>query len=154
VKQMPDVVAPPPVEKVLKAYVFIESEKPQPFRWNLYKKKYFVTDGWIKFRYGKHQLEVPSGTEFDGPSIPRIFWGIVGLSPLDDDALLASCAHDWVCDNPDEMPRVMGDALFVSCLGPIIFNGESHKGVRKCRRRAMYLAVRGWTTYMQWKAGE
>lgn len=151
---MPDEVAPPPAEKVLRAYVFIESEKPVPFRWNLYGAKRFVTDGWIKFRYGKRELEVPHGTEFDGPSIPRICWSISGLSPLDDDTLLASCAHDWICDHPDEMPRVMGDALFVSAMGPIVFNGQTYPGVPKCRRRAMYLAVRLWTTYVQWRAGE
>jgi hypothetical protein len=151
---MPDEPTPPPVEKVLKTYVFVESEKPLPFRWNLYRKKCFVTDGWIKFRYGKRDLEVPSGTEFDGPSIPRIFWSLVGFSPLDDDTLLASCAHDWICEHDDEMPRVMGDALFVSAMGPIVFNGEVRKGVPKWRRRAMYLAVRLWTTFVQWRAGE
>lgn len=133
--------------KVLASYVYVESVEPQPIRRNLYGRTWYVTDGIVRIRYGKHSLEIPSGYEFDGPSIPRLFWSIVGLSPLDDEALFASLGHDWVCDHPDEMPRVMGDALFVSAMGPHVWNGRTFPGVPNCRRRLMYFAVRFWSTW-------
>jgi hypothetical protein len=52
-----------------------------------------------------------------------------------------------VCEHPDEMPRVMGDGLFVSMLGPHVWNGRTYRGAPRCRRRAMYLAVRMYTTW-------
>lgn len=102
----------------------------------------YVTIDVCAIRFGPHELVIGKGFTFDGPSIPRILWWIAGLSPCDLDTVLAALVHDWVCEHPDELPRIVGDAIFFHLLGPIMFNGRRLPGVGPWRRRAMYLAVR------------
>lgn len=98
----------------------------------------YVTLTKIVFRYGKHRLVIDAGYEFDGASIPQILWWIPGFSPVGLH-LWAALAHDWICDHPDELDRVIGDAIFVSLL--------KHTGVRWYRRVPMYVAVRSWSIF-------
>jgi len=117
------------------------------------KQKRFVTLCALRYRFGDGEVRrVPSCFEFDGPSIPRAFWWIAGLSPADIDTALAACIHDYGCANPDKIPRDMADAMFRVALGPAtIFTGDDCKdgeelpGVEPWRRNAMYVGVRYWS---------
>lgn len=104
---------------------------------------YYVTLCPIQFQRGNKSMLVPQGYEFDGASIPSILWWIPGFSPIGLH-LWAALAHDWICDHPDELDRVIGDAIFVSLL--------KHTEVPWYRRIPMYAAVRIWSIYRGIKA--
>ena len=124
--------------------VKIYSEFRNPFALNLLgnPNKRFVTVSPLRYIIGGYELPIPMGYEFDGPSIPRPLWWIAGLSPADIDTAPASCAHDYICEHPELLPRIMGDGLFFTVLGGAALNGEDLPAVEESRREAMYLAVR------------
>lgn len=74
-------------------------------------KVWLVTLCPITYRLGRHTLLIPVGYEFDGASIPRLFWMIPGFAPLGAH-LWGALIHDFCCDNPAEVPRPIGDAIF------------------------------------------
>ena len=84
-----------------------------------------------------HTVEIPAGYRFDGASIPRLAWSIIG-APFNPDFCLAACCHDWYCEHSHELgdyqARVIGDAVFFALL--------KRAGVAKWRRILMYFAVR------------
>ena len=62
------------------------------------------------------ELEIGRGYTWDGASIPRQLWWLVG-KPLDPRFALASLVHDWICENAETRPqRVFGDAMFLWLL--------------------------------------
>ena len=79
-------------------------------------------------------VTVPSGYVFDGASIPRLFWSIIG-SPTDPQFMRAALVHDWLCDHVvRSRDRRLADEIFLYLLEC------SSVPVRK--RYAMYAAVR------------
>lgn len=82
-----------------------------------------------------HWVRIPPGYRFDGASIPRLLWSLIG-SPFDPDLMTAACVHDWYCDHSGEcyQSRVIGDAVFFYLL--------TKAGVARWRRVLMYLGVR------------
>jgi hypothetical protein len=98
-----------------------------------------------------HAVEIPVGYRFDGASIPRLAWSIIG-APFDPSYCLAACIHDWYCEHSHEIgdyqARVIGDAVFFSLL--------KKAGVSRWRRIAMYLAVRinSWWFYGRRSCGK
>lgn len=40
---------------------------------------------------------IPRGYEFDGASVPRLFWGLLGYMPFGLH-IVAALEHDWLCD--------------------------------------------------------
>lgn len=69
------------------------------------KKKYpFINkkDLIIKIDYSKknktYQFIIPKGYCFDGASVPRFFWRIIG-SNTDNNFLIAAMVHDYLCEN-------------------------------------------------------
>lgn len=104
-------------------------------------EKRFVLLCDVCFQIGDETLIVPKGFEFDGPTIPRPLWIFAGFSPADIDLAFASCGHDFVCDNPEKLPRAIGDAIFFELLGPVTFNEHELAGVGKSRRIALAGAV-------------
>lgn len=84
-----------------------------------------------------HVVTIPVDYRFDGASIPRAAWSIIG-APFEPDFCLAACVHDWYCEHSHEcgdyQARVIGDAVFFWLL--------AKAGVPCWKRVAMYLAVR------------
>lgn len=84
-----------------------------------------------------HTITLPEGYGFDGASIPRPIWSIVG-HPFDPSFIEAAAVHDWYCDRAAELRdyqlRVIGDAVFFALL--------RRAGVSWFKRSAMYAAVR------------
>jgi hypothetical protein len=91
-----------------------------------------------------HTVSIPVGYRFDGASIPRLAWSLIG-APFEPDFCLAACVHDWYCDHSHELgdyqARVIGDAVFFRLL--------QRAGVSRLRRMLMYGAVRlnSWWFY-------
>lgn len=82
----------------------------------------------------KHFVRIPEGYIFDGASIPRWAWSIVGY-PFEPDLIEAACVHDWYCDRATHyFERVIGDNVFLKLL--------ADAGVPTWRRAIMYAAVR------------
>jgi hypothetical protein len=86
-----------------------------------------------------HWLEIPKGYEFDGASIPRALWSLIG-SPFQPEYLKAACFHDWVCEHAIRYThRTAGDEVFLQLL--------TDAGVPYWRRAIMFAGVRlySWT---------
>ncbi len=82
-----------------------------------------------------HFVMIPKGYRFDGASIPRLLWSVIG-SPFEPDLMVAACVHDWYCEHTADsyQSRVIGDAVFFFLL--------TEAGVAHWRRVLMYLGVR------------
>ena len=82
-----------------------------------------------------HWVVIPKGYEFDGASIPRLCWALIG-SPFEPDLMLPACVHDWYCEHTAEcyQSRVIGDGVFFYLL--------RQAKVPRWRRIIMYLGVR------------
>lgn len=127
--------------------VWVYSSLKQPIERSLFVDKRYTCKCPIDVRWGKQRMLIEQGYAFDGPTTPRMFWGITGFSPLDDETVLPSLVHDYCCDHPEEMPRVMADGLFVSAMTCLVFNGQTVRAVPKWRRVPMYLAVRAYSVW-------
>ena len=88
-------------------------------------------------------IQVNPGFDFDGASVPRALWSVVG-SPMTDGYQRAACLHDalYACEY---FPRDVCDTLFLEAM--------KSDGVGYARRYAMYWAVRGagWTVWNKHK---
>lgn len=86
---------------------------------------------------------VPSGYLFDGASIPRALWTLVG-SPMDPQFVRAALIHDWLCDHVVERrDRRLADDIFLYLL--------DYSNVPECKRYAMYAGVRMYALLF-WKS--
>ena len=91
------------------------------------------------------EIAIPAGYHWDGATIPRPCWSIIGR-PEDPQFALASLAHDWFCEQSETRPiRVMGDAIFLWLL--------RHAGVSAWRHYAMFLAVSAYRRFV-WRAAK
>ena len=89
------------------------------------------------------EIAIPKGYPWDGATIPRPCWAIIG-HPIDPQFALASLAHDWFCEHSATRPiRVMGDAVFLWFL--------CYAGVLVWWHYAMFLAVSAYRRLI-WRA--
>ncbi len=89
------------------------------------------------------EVSIPRGYRWDGASIPRFCWWIIGR-PKDPRFALASLVHDWICEEAETRPqRVFGDACFLWLL--------RDAGVAPWRHYAMFLAVTAYRRLV-WRA--
>lgn len=103
-------------------------------------KQAFEVTAPLVYNDGIVQLTVHEGFDFDGASVPRGLWSIIG-SPMTDGYQRAGCLHDALYAG-EIFDRSICDNLFLEAM-------ESD-GVGYFKRYAMYWAVRsaGW---MVWK---
>ncbi len=73
-----------------------------------------VTDK-IKNRF--YNFTIPEGYCFDGASVPRFFWRIIG-SNTDNKFLVAAMVHDYMCENHEciNFDRALSTKIFDSLL--------------------------------------
>jgi hypothetical protein len=95
---------------------------------------------------GEYSMVLPANYQWDGASIPRLCWSLLGITPDTPSSLIASAFHDKGCESP-HIPQVVADATFVSLLRPIRFNGRRLKGVGMVRATLMYMAVRAYSIF-------
>jgi len=97
--------------------------------WQVLKKFDYITDkGEI--------INIPVGFEFDGASIPKVGWIVVG-HPLSQEYLAPSAIHDSLY-RTQELSRKRSDHIFKEAM--------RDKGVDWWKRTMMWSAVRmfGW----------
>lgn len=92
-----------------------------------------ITKAPHTFIIGKDQMTIPEGYEFDGASIPRVFWTIIG-PPFSPRFMEASLVHDYLCNI--KYDREAADKKFKHLL--------RKAGVSSWRASAMYSAVRAY----------
>lgn len=56
-------------------------------------------------------IEVPAGFLFDGASIPRLAWTIIGVTPFDHKIIHAAVIHDWLYSTRS-LSRKLSDDVF------------------------------------------
>lgn len=56
-------------------------------------------------------IEVPAGFLFDGASIPRLAWTIIGVTPYDNKIIHAAVIHDWLYSTRS-LSRKLSDVVF------------------------------------------
>ena len=85
------------------------------------------------------RITVKAGFDFDGASIPKAFWSVVG-NPLTGKYRIAALVHD-VLYASEKFPRELADEVFLDLM-------KQH-GVGYVKRYTMYGAVRsaGWTVW-------
>lgn len=118
-----------------------------PIAVNLDQIGMFTTVCMITYRYGdgEYYLTIPEGFTFDGASIPWIIRIVPGFAKLDWH-LLAALPHDYACDNPNKIPRSVGDGIFVSVLVALAENRkDASKKLTVVQGYLMFLAVWTWT---------
>ena len=88
---------------------------------------------------GVYKIGLPEGYSWDGATIPRVWWSIMG-HPLKQEFRLASLVHDWRCEHAKTgAERMVGDALFLELL--------EKAGLPRWRRIGMWVAVRVWSLF-------
>lgn len=90
-----------------------------------------------------YQFDIPKGFCFDGATINRFFWRIIG-APTDNSFLIAALVHDVLCENHH---YIMNDRHFSS----EVFNAllESSK-VGKFKRYLMFHSVDIFQHFCDW----
>lgn len=56
-------------------------------------------------------IEVPKGFIFDGATIPRLAWTLIGVTPYDNDIIHAAVVHDWLYATRS-LSRKLSDDVF------------------------------------------
>lgn len=76
------------------------------------KKEYlYITTVQQSILMGYSKYIIPEGFIFDGASIPRIAWSLLGVTPYEPDIILASLVHDWFYTT-HEIKREFADKVF------------------------------------------
>lgn len=87
---------------------------------------------------------IPRDYCFDGASIPKIFYRIIG-APTDNHFLIAALVHDWMCEHHD----VVDDNRYLSTC---IFNALLKVGgVNPFKRWLMKHSVDNWQKFCGWE---
>lgn len=73
----------------------VKSKKKFPF---INKRELLVRIVYHKKNDRIHEFTIPKGYCFDGASIPRLFWRVIG-APTDNSFLIAAMVHDVLCEN-------------------------------------------------------
>ena len=97
-------------------------------------KQAFEVTSPLVYNDGIVQLTVHQGFDFDGASVIRPLWSIVG-SPMTDGYQRAACLHDALYAS-QLFPREICDQFFLDAM--------KADGVRYTKRYAMYWAVRAF----------
>lgn len=75
---------------------------------------------------------VPRGFEFDGASIPKLLWGLIG-APLEGNYVRAAALHDYECRARTALPSTVHDRFYRAMRA---------EGVGRVQAWLMYRAVR------------
>lgn len=94
--------------------------------------------------FAKYEFIVPKNYCYDGASIPKAFWRIIG-SNTDSRFLIPSMIHDVLCENHHyiDHKRNLSSRIFKGLL--------LAAGVGKFKAQTMYLAVDNFQRFCGWK---
>ncbi len=90
--------------------------------------------------------KVPKGFKFDGSSIPRIVWTLLGESPMRGPHVHASVVHDYVYRTPsvDVLRKESDDLYFRMCV-------EHGMGREKAFLMWAFIRIAGFFSYKERK---
>jgi hypothetical protein len=102
-------------------------------------------------------VSVPAGFIFDGASIPRVAWSILGVTPYDPKIFKAAIIHDWLYSN-NVVSKKNADSIFSNVMvhqkliKPLqvrlihtavkIFGGKAYRRVRESSEFLCPIAVK------------
>lgn len=111
------------------------------------KKRPFINKRSIKWTVNandeSYDITIPRQYCYDGASIPRAFWRVIG-SKESDEFLIGAMVHDYMCENHDvignnrELSSEVFKQLLLAC------------GVSKLKANIMYLAVNTFQKFCGW----
>jgi hypothetical protein len=90
-----------------------------------------------------YKFTIPKGYTWDGASIPRIFWRLIGAK-TDSAFLIPSMIHDVLCENHNYVndDRYFADRVFEKLL--------KVSGVSSFNRWLMFHSVDNWQKFCKW----
>ena len=93
----------------------------------------------------KHEFTIPKNYCWDGATIPRFFWRLIGAK-TSAEFLIPSLVHDWMCvyHNSVGYDRNFSSRVFRALL--------IAAGVGKFKAQVMYLAVDNFQKFCGWQA--
>lgn len=113
---------------------------------NILKKPYKNLENFkieIEYKDEKFSFTIPKDFCFDGASIPRIFWRLIG-SNTDNTFLIASMVHDFMCENHE----AVNNNRYLSTL---VFNALLEVGgVNPFKRWLMKHSVDNYQKFCGW----
>ena len=116
-----------------------ESIKKYPF---ICKRSLIVTL-FDKVKEKKYEFTIPKGYCYDGSTIPRFFWRVIG-SKTDNTFLIGALIHDTLCENHH---YIDGDRKFSSkVFKELLLVG----GVGKFKANVMYASVDLFQRFCNW----
>lgn len=121
------------------SYDFLPKCEPVPGSNNkcmLHEDWYFTIDG--------KRFWIMAGYVFDGASIPRIFWTLVG-SPFQPNFWAAALAHDWLYLTHLESRSVADEVIY-----QLLLKSE----VSRAKSRLIWLSVRSGAWWAWWNTTE
>jgi len=98
----------------------------------------------LVFQYEQEGICVPAGYRYDGASIPRFAWSLIGLSPFGP-IIGPATIHDWCycnggwVDEDTHLPKVIADKVFLALM--------LRAGIVRHRAWIAYWAVRLFGRY-------
>lgn len=95
------------------------------------------------FNQEVYEFSIPKGYTWDGASVPKLFWRIIG-SNTDNSFLIASLIHDVLCENHHYVnnDRYFADKVFERLLYVA--------GVPAPKRWLMFHSVDNWQKFCHW----
>ena len=95
--------------------------------------KYELTEDY-NMEVGGLTIRIPKGFQYDGASIPRIFWRVI-KSPFQPKFMAPALCHDWLyTENIPGVDKSLADDIFYHLL---LLNG-----VKKTKAKLMHQAVK------------
>ena len=92
----------------------------------------------------KYNFEIPKGYCYDGASIPRLFWRVIGAN-TDNRFLIPALVHDVLCENHSYVDNDR-------CFSSEVFNALLEAGeVNAFKRFLMKHAVNGFQMFCNWR---
>ncbi len=79
-------------------------------------------------------VDIPAGFIFDGASIPRFAWSLLGVTPYDPRVVTAAVIHDWMY-NSKVRSKSDSDSVFLNIM-------KHQKLLSKYQIKLMYYSVK------------
>ena len=96
------------------------------------------------FIYDKEKIKIPEGFIWDGASLPRAVWSIIG-SPFVGKYQKASLIHDYMCNNKSEYTLKYANKVFYTTMIAYGVNKSKAKIMTTCVNLFQKLPKnRGW----------
>lgn len=110
------------------------------------EKEYLLNEHFI-IRINDLEFVIFKGFVFDGASIPRFAWSIIGLAPVGPH-LAAACLHDFLYENRGHIPEDKGSVKFNDKLTKLVFTRkQTDELFRDVLRVSCLSSFRVWAMY-------